>query len=130
MRTASPLDLFKQNPTTWIVVAATVLALLAGLMGGLLGHWFTRASATATGSCNATDVALGVLPGVVTVSIRNDEASGVGSGVIVRPDGHIITNNHVISAAATAGTIDVVFSDGRSVEAKLVGRDPKSDLAV
>ncbi|WP_062008769.1 MULTISPECIES: S1C family serine protease [Arthrobacter] len=50
--------------------------------------------------------------------------------MIVRPEGYLITNNHAISAASTAGTIDIVFSDGRSVEAKLVGRDPESDLAV
>ena len=41
-----------------------------------------------------------------------------------------MTNNHVIADAADAGTIDVRFSDGHSTEAKLVGRDPKSDLAV
>ncbi|MDO5751602.1 trypsin-like peptidase domain-containing protein, partial [Arthrobacter sp.] len=55
---------------------------------------------------------------------------GVGSAVMVRKEVCILTNNHVIAAAATAGTIDVLFSDGHSSVVELVGRDPKSDLAV
>ncbi|WP_186760118.1 MULTISPECIES: hypothetical protein [Arthrobacter] len=50
-------------------MAATVLAMLAGLLGALLGHWFTRASATASGACDAVQVTQGGLPGVVTVSL-------------------------------------------------------------
>ncbi len=52
---------------------------------------------------------------------------GHGSGVIIRPDGYILTNNHVI---ANATTISVTLSDGRQFPAKVVGRDPKTDLAV
>ena len=48
----------------------------------------------------------------------------MGSGVSVRKEGYIMTNNHVIAAAANGGTIDVLFSDGRSSEVELVGRDP------
>ncbi|MGP9501611.1 S1C family serine protease [Specibacter sp. AOP5-B1-6] len=120
-------------PLSTVIVAAVALALVAGLAGGWISSLLTRPATTAaalSGSCNATEVAQGVLPGVVTVSIRNGEASGVGSGVIVRPEGYIMTNNHVIAAAADGGTIDVLFSDGKSSEAELVGRDPKSDLAV
>jgi serine protease Do len=53
---------------------------------------------------------------------------GSGSGVIVTEDGYIVTNNHVVAAAA--GTISVDLSDGRTFEAKLIGRDPLTDLAV
>jgi serine protease DegS len=51
----------------------------------------------------------------------------LGSGVIVDDSGHILTNNHVI---ANATTIKVQLADGRSAEARVVGRDPDSDLAV
>lgn len=53
--------------------------------------------------------------------------SGLGSGVIVSPDGLILTNNHVIEAA---DEIEVALNDGRKFRATLVGRDPESDLAV
>jgi serine protease DegS len=51
----------------------------------------------------------------------------LGSGVIVDESGHIITNNHVI---ANATTIKVQLADGRSAVAKVVGRDPDTDLAL
>ncbi len=51
----------------------------------------------------------------------------LGSGVIVDDSGHIITNNHVI---AEATSIKVQLADGRSAEARVVGRDPDTDLAL
>ncbi|MDR2625951.1 MAG: Do family serine endopeptidase [Zoogloeaceae bacterium] len=54
-------------------------------------------------------------------------ASGLGSGVIVSPDGYILTNFHVIDAA---DQIEVALADGRKLKAKVVGSDPESDLAV
>ncbi len=53
--------------------------------------------------------------------------SSAGSGVIVSSDGHIVTNNHVVE---NASEISVTLSDKREFEAKVVGTDPKSDLAV
>mgnify|MGYP001203925566 CR=1 FL=1 len=55
------------------------------------------------------------------------EVQGLGSGVIFRKDGYILTNNHVISRAEK---IMVVLADGRSVEGKVIGADPYTDLAV
>lgn len=54
-------------------------------------------------------------------------SSGLGSGVIVSPEGYILTNNHVIEAA---DEIEVALNDGSKLPARIVGRDPESDLAV
>ena len=52
---------------------------------------------------------------------------GLGSGVIVSPGGYILTNNHVVESA---DEIEVVLNDGRRAQAKIIGTDPESDLAV
>ncbi len=59
-------------------------------------------------------------------------AEGVGSGVVVSADGYIVTNNHVIMGrdGEPADEILVQLNDGRELPAALVGRDPRSDLAV
>ncbi len=53
--------------------------------------------------------------------------SGLGSGVIVSPEGHILTNNHVVEDAEN---IDVVLADGRRAAASVIGTDPETDLAL
>ena len=53
--------------------------------------------------------------------------SGLGSGVIVSPDGYLLTNNHVIEGA---DDIEVQLADGRKAKARQVGADPESDVAV
>jgi serine protease Do len=52
---------------------------------------------------------------------------GLGSGVIVTQDGYILTNNHVVN---NASEVKVTLPDGREFTAKVIGRDPKSDIAV
>jgi serine protease DegQ len=53
--------------------------------------------------------------------------SGIGSGVIVSPEGYILTNNHVVDRM---DDIEVVLADGRRTQAKVLGTDPETDLAV
>ena len=52
---------------------------------------------------------------------------GLGSGVIVSPDGYILTNNHVVSEASE---IQVALNDGRQFTAKVIGTDPQTDVAL
>ena len=52
---------------------------------------------------------------------------GLGSGVIMTPDGYILTNNHVVDGATD---VEVSLSDNRQFKAKVIGTDPKSDIAV
>lgn len=86
-------------------------------------------STTTSGDTLAT-VAAAVQPSVVSVIVQGDSGTDEGSGVIVRSDGMILTNNHVVAAAAFDGTITVKLADDRSVPASIVGRDPTTDLAV
>ena len=58
---------------------------------------------------------------------RKVEATGVGSGVIFKPDGYIVTNNHVIEGARE---LIVSLADGRTLNAELVGADEMTDIAV
>jgi serine protease Do len=59
--------------------------------------------------------------------IQQPPQSGLGSGVIISADGYIATNNHVVQGA---DEVIVAFDDGRELKAKVVGRDPQTDIAV
>ena len=56
-----------------------------------------------------------------------EPSSSLGSGVLVSPEGIVLTNHHVISDATD---IDVALSDGRKIKAKIIGSDPETDIAV
>ncbi len=78
-------------------------------------------------------VAAATAAAVVTIESKSDQEGMQGSGLVVDGRGYILTNNHVISEAANNPSqfkTTVVFNDGKEVPANLVGRDPKTDLAV
>jgi serine protease DegQ len=58
---------------------------------------------------------------------QEEKQFSLGSGVIVSPEGYILTNNHVVEAA---DEIEIALADGRKAVAKVVGADPETDLAV
>ena len=99
------------------------------------GSWSPRDYAPATtGTVFApTDlvaiVAARAIPSIVTVQSFDAESRslGSGSGVVIRSEGYIVTNDHVI---AGAHTMKVITSDGLSLPASLVGADPLMDIAV
>src|ERR1700712_2596961 len=74
-----------------------------------------------------TTVAECVLPSVASLSVRSTRGTGAGSGVVLTPDGFLLTSAHVV-AGASGG--EASFSDGTSVRFDVVGSDPLSDLAV
>jgi len=132
----------RNGRTTGLVLGGVLVALVAGVLGGAIGSGISRGSSASNGgsstsanpsdsnTCDAVRVADRVLPSVVTISVESADGSGVGTGEIIRSSGYILTNNHVISAAATSGTISVLYSSGTSARATLIGRNPQGDLAV
>ncbi len=117
------------NRSPRVLTLFSVLLALLVLGVGVLVGWAIFGSSSST-ACSATDVSDRVIPSIVTISVRSGPASGSGSGEVIRSDGYILTNNHVIAAAAAGGSISVLFSDGRSEAATITGRDPRTDLAV
>jgi putative serine protease PepD len=77
-----------------------------------------------------TAVAKAVEPSVVAISVSSQFGGGEGSGVVLDDKGHVLTNNHVVAAGGTGGTLSVTLNDGRTYGATIVGTDPSTDLAV
>ena len=77
-----------------------------------------------------SQAAAAVLPSVVSITFESNLGAGEGSGVVISSDGQILTNNHVVAQAADGGQLSVTFSDGSKADARILGRDPATDLAV
>jgi putative serine protease PepD len=118
----------RRSPFRLILVAVVIVALLTGA-AYLLTQRFDSDNANET-ACDATSVANEVLPSVVMISANGATGAGTGSGEVIRSEGYILTNNHVISQAAQGGNVQVTFSNGSTVDATITGRDPPTDLAV
>lgn len=129
----------------WLV-PLLVLALAAGAIGGVVGsrlgeddHLADAGLPVAAAGSNTivrspesvAGIAAGVLPSVVSIQVDGPEGSATGSGFVLRGDGYLVTNNHVIAQADDAATtITVTFVDGSEQEASVVGRTADYDLAV
>jgi putative serine protease PepD len=132
-----------RRPLTPILLVCLVTALLAGGLGGTLGYVFAVRGGVGGGSANqlgatgsqppaavnrAPDTLAGVAkkvaPSVVTVRVTG----AIGSGFVVSTAGYVITNDHVVEGADD--TMSVMFNDGSTARASVVGRDPESDIAV
>ena len=124
-----------------LAVAAVLGLVLAGGIGGATGAALSDGSgaggmvvlprvtgpAAAPPAGSAADVANAVLPGVVSVEVRNGRSAGTGSGFVIDDAGHVLTNAHVV---ASGGRVTVVYADGRRVAATVTGTDPAADVAV
>ena len=100
-----------------------------------LANTAVAASGDVPGDEPVARVAAEVEPSVVQVNVSGvqetpygaQKQEGVGSGVIYRKDGYIVTNNHVVEGASR---VNVAFADGTTERAEVVGTDPTTDLAV
>jgi putative serine protease PepD len=126
-----------------IVVGALAIALVAALFGGVAGAFLVSRGGGGNASLplapagsvvrpagSIANIAARVLPAVVTIKVEGLAGTGTGSGFVLRKDGYILTNNHVVGAASASGKITVLFSDGMSSDATVIGHDQSYDLAV
>lgn len=124
-------------------VLLTVLGLLTGLILGAVGArtYFGVGDATAAPPASTSTVSVrppdsvagiaqAVLPSTVYIEAVTGSGAASGTGLVLRADGYIVTNNHVIDVAADAGRIQVTFADGAVEAAEIVGRTSDYDLAV
>jgi putative serine protease PepD len=134
-------DVKKRNTRTVSFGIAIAMALVAGVVGSVVGRTSaeldTRTNLVSTKSTierkpdSIAGIAARVSPSVVSIDVSKGNNGGSGSGFFLDNTGHILTNNHVISLAATDGaSIQVNLANGKTYTAKLVGRDVAYDLAV
>ena len=137
----------RRNLALGIVAAAAVAAIVGGVSGAGIALWATNGSnggsvsAASPATINVNDtqnataitaVAAKASPSVVTISATSSAGQGTGSGIAIDDEGHILTNAHVVTLDGAAGDaqISVTTSDGRLLDATVVGTDPLVDLAV
>jgi putative serine protease PepD len=138
------------------VLVATVVAAVVGAFAGLAGYVVGRSvddrqagsSVVVTGpegpaggadastplrpltTGSIAEIADRTLPAVVSIFVEGETDAGSGSGFVIRPNGYILTNNHVVDVASDGGSLTVVFQDGEQVEGTIVGTNVSYDLAV
>lgn len=140
----------KRAFTVWLIIAMVLTALLTSLINGILipklnDAGFGNESVTPTtysiaksskSAISAEEIIAKNSPSVVEIRtesvardgwLNNFVKQGAGSGVIINKNGYIVTNNHVIEGAQK---ITVALKNGKGYSAKLIGRDPETDLAI
>ncbi|MFT3714709.1 MAG: trypsin-like peptidase domain-containing protein [Gordonia sp. (in: high G+C Gram-positive bacteria)] len=138
--------LFGGRVQWWALATLGMVALLIGVVGGLMGRWTAEVvppvnsnsvslnvdHSDTEATSDVAKVAQAVAPSVVMIEARTAGGGESGSGFVVDKMGYIVTNNHVVSMAANdkEAKLEVVFSDHKRVPARIAGRDPKTDLAV
>lgn len=125
-----------------LLAGALLLGLLGGGVAGFLGGQLAAEDeapqarvvaaqpAGTTPPSQVTAIVQQALPSVVFISVGSGSGDGVGSGFVVREDGYIVTNSHVIEGARDGGSISVQFPDGEELDADVVGADVEYDIAV
>jgi len=136
----------KKSRTLWSTRLS--LLLVAALVGGLAGHFSSSSSSTTSGvTINAVSTAPGAailpngmsipnlvtkaLPSIVSIDVKGGGQEDQGTGMIITSAGLVVTNNHVIAAAAQSGTITITRSGSTKAEpATLIGTNPIDDVAL
>jgi putative serine protease PepD len=149
--TAAPTAAPPSGTSRWSLISALVV-LVAVIVGAgstavtyaLVHHQDTSTSAGPSVSNQTapnlkTDgtvatAATAISASVVTVNVASGSQGGTGSGIVIKSDGYILTNNHVVTldsqTQAAANQITVTLPDGSTKTATVVGTDPPDDLAV
>ncbi|WP_300678527.1 trypsin-like peptidase domain-containing protein [Nocardioides sp.] len=151
----APVPAPRARPSGWVWPVVAVLGLLCGAVGGVGGaalwdHYGSDDSSSATTSydggstivqqapidpadASVVTVAQTLLPSTVQIVAEygGQDAGATGSGFVFDTAGHIITNNHVVAAAAKdKGPVYVIDGEGTKVKATILGRSTVYDLAV
>lgn len=119
--------LFASNPTNISSTGAVDFVQAAAAVSPAVVHIRTTFNSESSDSGSPMDMMEEFFGGGRSGKARRTPKAASGSGVILTPDGYIVTNNHVVE---NAEKIQVILSDRRKVEARVIGRDPNTDLAL
>ncbi|MFW7414410.1 S1C family serine protease [Demequina sp. SO4-18] len=131
-----PVGRLRKRTVAGVVVGALVIGAGAGFGGAwAYDEWGTTTPTMQLASGETVEraadsvasVAASIMPSVVSIEARSAAGEGSGSGFVIREDGYVLTNNHVVDGAES---ITVILSDGSEMDAELVGATADYDLAV
>ncbi|MGH3760432.1 trypsin-like peptidase domain-containing protein [Actinophytocola sp.] len=142
-----PELIFGRRVKVTALLTLALVALLIGGAGGVAGWYIARSGDSLRSDVTLAEVSPGkeraagsvadisnrVRPAVVSLEVKVGDSGGSGSGAVIDSGGYILTNNHVVTLGGSVEEgqdIAAVFNDGTRVRAAIVGRDPKTDLAV